>query len=1345
MKKLTRILAVILTLAVLCGALATVSFARENEGAHLKLTDVNKDIATWAYMQEYTGALVNSEYKATDASTMKFIAAKGAESTFWRDYSNNAGVKTEANGNTYMFMDNVGITNLGSSQKYWDIFGVWKETSGDGAKAPAHNLAETNYFVFEFTMACHYYIDEEGKLSEEPLNADGTQRRLAYPETGTIGNAANTTWTWTWVIYLGNKKATVTIGIVTEYVEGDGWYAVVKQSATAGATTGANATSNKEIARGKLSDVAGVWNHVALVLDMASEVSYGDIEGVPAHEGVFDKEKFELYTTEDTSTGDKVYNYNFNYSKTDAYVYVNGEYAGGAIDTVIGSEADDPAWIAEKGCDLQGSNLYNARLTVRKKFNETDMGHQCSISLDNIAQHFYGNNYESVDRDPDTNEITKDYIGLDDVIANVENAWPLYAADDVSIKSSYNVNEGKVVKATLYSEKPTVTTEGTKYEVSSGAFKNLMNNYYIETSDSAEWFAPEGGISFYVKYTGKGEFKLSDAVVNTYKVLPPDADGWSYVTLKTDADFFHTMWFKDAAGTDMGLATEGNDNRSTYGQKLEIPESLVEFYPPYVNKGANKYSYLKGFAALDLTTGAADLSTLIAVGEEFTTKHNEIAQASGFLQLVPVYEDIELAYMVYNADGLVIPNDDVTYFKDATNFFDIISATVASGYCKVVIYKDMVLEDTASSIVMVADAELHIDLNGCKVTRPDAATSIAFVTAADNNKVNIYSSAQNGEIDIIGRLVSVGAKKGVEITLGKNGEISGENLTVKATQFVYIASTKNASLTTDNYAGIVTGAASLSINGGKYYAYDRIANAAGPFDLAVENAYVNAAARVIYADLGYASVTHVTIKNSTIVSYSVDEETGDLTYGYLLQGYNGVMFTAEELGMTETPDAYAALLPTCEIDNSNIYANVLGGDVATQVVGEGDDAQTVIHSTIANAVKIGAGTTLANSAYLPTEVNGIVVAKEDAVAVNAMFNETVDGVALPIVAKVVAADDANIATVTFKMYEGNVEMKWYKGSAIPAAPDTENIAGLYFLEFVKWTKAGADATVIDGDAELVAVYTPVADVQGILVKADESGNVFSLEIYVPVNAALAVKNAQAVRTVTIGEGDDAVEYAVYTKVIDLADISAVALELEVTVENAPYVQTVEVAFIDYVKEVLNGEYAESEKKLVANALNYFAAVYKYVNDGRVAEEYEAVLATVANLIEAAPAAPAENVLAANDVIGSVTYYISEEYMPVLLFTLKVEALPQDFAITCEGEAVQTAEVTLNGTKYLAVNADHTATIAITIGGTTYNYNVAVYAAAGVDTCGVAAAFYGYIAAAKAHFAPPAAPEEVPAQ
>ena len=187
-------------------------------------------------------------------------------------------------------------------------------------------------------------------------------------------------------------------------------------------------------------------------------------------------------------------------------------------------------------------------------------------------------------------------------------------------------------------------------------------------------------------------------------------------------------------------------------------------------------------------------------------------------------------------------------------------------------------------------------------------------------------------------------------------------------------------------------------------------------------------------------------------------------------------------------------------------------------------------------------------------------------------------------------------------------------------------------------------------------------------------------------------------------------------------------------EGNEYVQLQRVSFIDYAEEVLSGEYAEADKKVVANLLAYANEASVLFNGEKIAE-VTALLETYASHVTSAELTEKVDTSALASVIRSAAlrlngtpefvFKVARGFNGTITFTYEGVTGPVEVKVNVD--ASRSEQLVSLPVDVCDLQAD----ITITAGDVSGIYNLATYAQS-LENNAFATALYNYSAVAKAH-------------
>ena len=364
MKKTTKILAVLLTLCLVLGVLCVSVFASD-----ATTNNVISDPASVAQNTIFRADAITMDGINDDAYHAKFDKVSASTTIYDEKY-------VTVGGNKYMQLRYSGTPYAtASSTPYfdWKIGNYFKTDLPNAPVSPS--LFNTDYITLEFDIASDAYYSETADENGSHLT-DKDTGKLAYVDGFYYGIVARY-WKATkdgW----GTMTAGADGSLTTAYLDSDGdgvsdaWYLVAGR-----VEPGSTTTTNSKVL---LSDVAGVWNHITVVIDVE-------------------------YSVSDTA-------YDFSASK--AHVYLDGEFAFD-LKKVFGSVA--PSNVGSDTAYSYTDSIVMNSIRLQPYNNDQDIIEQDTYSMcfDNFVASFYGDGKNGADYSAAADYTTADSFGLDDI------------------------------------------------------------------------------------------------------------------------------------------------------------------------------------------------------------------------------------------------------------------------------------------------------------------------------------------------------------------------------------------------------------------------------------------------------------------------------------------------------------------------------------------------------------------------------------------------------------------------------------------------------------------------------------------------------------------------------------------------------------------------------------------------------------------------------------------------------------------------------------------------------------------------------------------------------------------
>lgn len=242
MKKQSKILAVILSVCILCSMVAVFTVS-----ASTAQLIPSKSSATVAMSFENDGANYNSSTK--NATVDGFKLSWSVKNSYNNDYFKSS-KKNDANGNGYLNFSHLAAKTDASGESYWDA----NTGSYSGGVATQYPASQIDYYVFSYDICADQYLYTEDGITK--ITTDGkrpsgegiTDVRLAYPSSSSfyqyIRQYSGSSWgSWK---YAGIKIKP----------SGNDWYAYV----------GATSAPGDTYPSVKLPTEAGVWSNFTIIV-----------------------------------------------------------------------------------------------------------------------------------------------------------------------------------------------------------------------------------------------------------------------------------------------------------------------------------------------------------------------------------------------------------------------------------------------------------------------------------------------------------------------------------------------------------------------------------------------------------------------------------------------------------------------------------------------------------------------------------------------------------------------------------------------------------------------------------------------------------------------------------------------------------------------------------------------------------------------------------------------------------------------------------------------------------------------------------------------------------------------
>ena len=1265
MKKLSKIIAIILSVALLCGVVFSFTASADNSASdiygQLDLDNPEKGIRSVgvgdgyghnnASISDWQDAYVDASgnIKGSITGNVKYYSGRNAQHD----------IVEAANGNKYLRLyqdDN--SKAAATSHPYSDVFGAVEDANsiknGNHPSGTGFGIMYNDYIVYDFDVMSDSYVN-----SSNELTTDNTGK-LAYHAGHYIQTIIRATASGK------GGSNTAYFRYSAKGAAGAGWY-----------------FWDASYANAKLSDTPGEWNHITMVYEIDNSVNY--VEKGVASVGDYDVAR--------AAAADS---YTLNISNTKCHYYVNGLYAG-TQNTVFAASENNPNSSGYNGYSVEYLDIYAFRNQIDKKYiggKGTNANYQeYSFCYDNMALHYYTNGYNGD-------------------LANRNLEDPIYKCNDVVYSGDYMTPD--FTAAAILGTGENTKNCGIAY---GAVVEAIKTNQKVTLNESVLNFDPpeDNENDFYVKL-GKGVTFSVDPASGYTIATEPDADGYYKVSPPSADSLLSLVWLVGEEPMRQDELFVGSPIISP----IEIPVNATATAGVFNTITSWEYSIDNAtFNALtsdsiteEMAEGANGVIYIRPVYQDVISAYTVARDG----KILPYLDDKNF---VENVNDL--PRGSVvTLYKDV--IVDIAHGTGIYVNEKTVIDlngKTLTINPTGSDtsnsgifyVSQDATLDIYSSMSGGQILCGNGIKYRSLIYAYDNCVINLGKAGdptgENAKLNVyfpmIVESVPAGSspKKFEQIT-GANPatiNINGGNYTGYANKTYAIFNARHA-------CNINITGATVAGMGDELFSTDTRYDT-GINVVAKDSKLIGTTDRgIIY--YVYYKTSSFSFENCEIITEKDFKCTaGDKVIGtyycvkvtYTKDGADAVQwFHFREDTDPANIESYVKNFysATTKIE----YYNKQDGDLQTgpktfSLVANNAPKYTTIVDKDGNKISdptngltpfnfIG-NVLLCSNNGIKTLVSGEAVTLTGLEANTNLKSSWVyfDGTDFVSVGDysynwaLVKDGGDKCAKVSFDGAESEI---WYAGSAIEnAGADLET--ELYTAKFAGWTKDGVAITaLVAGEYTLTPEYTDVkVSIPGIKLNLT-ANNGFIVNFYVPTKYAVTA-DVKA-EDETVSRGDET--YYVY-KVAGISPNNVEGATIVLTVNGTSFAQTITVSLLDYFDAVLEGEDDEA-KTLVVNAVNYCNEVYKVANSGAEYAEYAAILLDNTDRIIAADAEAVDVDAKTQGVFGEVQFIISEGNVPMFAFTKLTDGKVSVKFTNIYGEETEIVctEVTVSGTVYYAV-------------------------------------------------------------
>jgi len=721
MRKLTKVLAVLLTVAMLLGItvmLVNADASLSNTNLNLGLSGINsQSTGSYIFCNDYEDG--TSNYSSPSSKSFTTHATLGI-------------VDNAAGNNKYLQAQMTAPAQDATSEAYFFFYGASK--SNDSV-ANGYGFVNNDYVVMDFEFGADKYLDNiTGELTDSAKDAEGNDNLLAYPMTASGGYGLSLKFQ----VRIGSSGAFVfdkQFGIYPPNINTDGaWYLSWNGGASLKNTT--------------LSKVAGEWNHITIVVELKNDITYytnADYTG-ESYVGNYDSAIVDAINMNDLTGTYKSYRTNLSESKL--HFFKDGEYMGSQtfIDSKYDLSAEWQAAYQAKQSSLNALDIHELRNQVAAVGFE---GKPFSFAFDNNVVNYYKNGY---------NGPLKAFI---DGIEENQDA-DITKLPDVVYKGTYDIpgvdRGASVLRQDIDdSDEFIVLNDIKSYDLVYGALQAVQAEQYVELFNDVTNYVPH--TAFYVKWDPENVNFTLDSESGYQISAEPNSEGYYFVSEIPESQYVTVTWIYNLEDGDFDT-----QEVPVGGDLMREPDGLTAV-------DGKDYTYLLfkewQYTLIDDVTNEeiwAPLTTETLTEELYRAAKD----AEGSIFVRPIYEEVRANYAIIDySNNIIEPKFDMATFDD----------DVKAGK-RVMLTQNLSATSENNSggyyIPIPQSVDAFIDLNGYTLDMSYLNYSAGGFTLGKNTTLTIISSAIGGRIDTPYGIARASTQPGIEFTIGTPGDYAGD-------------------------------------------------------------------------------------------------------------------------------------------------------------------------------------------------------------------------------------------------------------------------------------------------------------------------------------------------------------------------------------------------------------------------------------------------------------------------------------------------------------------------------------------------------------------------------------------